>query len=69
MVKIIDEINKAEAAGQTYIAFEYFPPRTPEGVANLYKRCATFATQCEQQTSVTKGSAALLLDGYGDIQD
>ena len=47
MPKIIDMVREAEAAGTTYTALEFFPPRTAEGVANLYKRCTAFAAQCE----------------------
>lgn len=43
MAKVIDLINqrKEEAKGgevEPFFSFEYFPPRTDEGVANLYKR-------------------------------
>ena len=43
--KIIDRVRELEAQGSTYIAFEYFPPRTAEGVATLYKRFKRMATQ------------------------
>mmetsp|Transcript_18619 Transcript_18619/g.45775 ORF Transcript_18619/g.45775 Transcript_18619/m.45775 type:complete len:601 (+) Transcript_18619:143-1945(+) len=36
MVKIIDRIK--EQNGQPFYSFEYFPPKTPAGVANLYER-------------------------------
>lgn len=45
-----------EAAGRTYVAFEFFPPRTPEGVANLYKRGASFAAQAPLYVDVTWGA-------------
>ena len=39
MVKIIEKVKtwKAENPGKPFIAFEYFPPRTEQGVANLYE--------------------------------
>ncbi|PVU99495.1 hypothetical protein BB559_000668 [Furculomyces boomerangus] len=37
-MKIIDKINKAEQEGRPYWSFEYFPPKTPQGVLNLYER-------------------------------
>lgn len=50
MPKIIDLV-RARAAGdeskdgepKPFIAFEYYPPRTEEGVANLYKRLGRMA--------------------------
>jgi len=41
--KITDLI--AAKGDAPWVAFEYFPPRTPEGVANLYKRFTRMATQ------------------------
>jgi hypothetical protein len=40
-------IAEAEAAGKPYYAIEFFPPRTPEGLANLYARCSRFKAQGE----------------------
>ena len=31
---IIDEISEKIAAGETFYSFEYFPPKTDEGVKN-----------------------------------
>jgi hypothetical protein len=39
-MKITEAI--AATAGAPYVAFEYFPPRTAEGVANLHKRAWWF---------------------------
>jgi len=37
--KIIDKIHRREAEGSTpFYSFEYFPPRTEDGVKNLYER-------------------------------
>lgn len=38
MVKIIDKINEKLNAGETFFSFEYFPPKTEEGVKNLHER-------------------------------
>ncbi len=40
-----EAIAAAEASKKPYVAFEFFPPRTPEGLENLYKRCVNFAAQ------------------------
>jgi methylenetetrahydrofolate reductase (NADPH) len=37
-MKIIDKINKNIEQQQMCFSFEYFPPKTPEGVSNLYER-------------------------------
>ncbi|KAI9308174.1 methylenetetrahydrofolate reductase [Cunninghamella echinulata] len=37
-MKVIDKIKKAEEEGRVYWSFEYFPPKTPQGIKNLYDR-------------------------------
>lgn len=37
-MKIIDKINANLKDGKTFFSFEYFPPRTEEGVENLFER-------------------------------
>ncbi|KAI8370463.1 methylenetetrahydrofolate reductase-domain-containing protein [Radiomyces spectabilis] len=37
-MKVIDKIKKAEAENRFFWSFEYFPPKTPQGVQNLYDR-------------------------------
>jgi hypothetical protein len=37
-VKISEKIAAYEANPEPFFSFEYFPPRTDDGVANLYKR-------------------------------
>lgn len=43
--KLVDLITAAESSGRPYYAIEFFPPRTPEGLANLYSRWARFREQ------------------------
>ena len=46
MVKLTEKIHAAEAAGEgPWVAFEFFPPRTADGVSNLYKRFDRMAKQ------------------------
>lgn len=37
-MKIVDKINQAISDGRTFFSFEFFPPRTEEGVENLFER-------------------------------
>lgn len=37
-MKIGQKLKQYEEAGSTYFSFEFFPPKTPAGVANLYDR-------------------------------
>jgi methylenetetrahydrofolate reductase (NADPH) len=44
MTKIIDLINEKAAAEQVFYSFEFFPPKTSEGVQNLFERQAYMKT-------------------------
>lgn len=37
-MRITDKLQKAEREGRTYWSFEYFPPRTAQGLSNLFDR-------------------------------
>jgi methylenetetrahydrofolate reductase (NADPH) len=37
-MKIIDKINAKIEAGEKFFSFEYFPPKTEDGVKNLHER-------------------------------
>jgi len=37
-MKVIDKINRMMEANETCFSFEYFPPKTTDGVQNLYER-------------------------------
>ena len=37
-MKITEKLIKAEKDGRTYWAFEFLPPRTAQGLQNLYDR-------------------------------
>lgn len=41
--KITTKIAKAQAEGRIWWSFEYFPPRTPQGLTNLYDRIERMA--------------------------
>ena len=44
MTKIIDLINEKAADEQVFYSFEFFPPKTSEGVQNLFERQAYMKT-------------------------
>ena len=48
-VKIIDLIKAKEANDETYVAFEYYPPRSEDGVKNLLNRFRVMAVRCRRQ--------------------
>mmetsp|Transcript_31306 Transcript_31306/g.43397 ORF Transcript_31306/g.43397 Transcript_31306/m.43397 type:complete len:383 (-) Transcript_31306:136-1284(-) len=43
--KIVDKINACKKTGKPFVSFEYFPPRTDDGVKNLYERLGRMAKQ------------------------
>ena len=45
MPKISEILAVEEQKERPWVAFEYFPPRTADGVANLYKRFKRMASQ------------------------
>jgi len=56
MVKLVDSIREAEGKEGTYIAFEFYPPRTAEGVSNLTKRFARMLQQKPLYADITWGA-------------
>lgn len=69
---IIDKIAAKTAAEETFFSFEYFPPKTEGGVANLYDRVARMARVEPLFVDVTWGAggttSALTLDLSGNLQ-
>ena len=65
--KISDAIRAEEAAGRVYTAFEFFPPRTADGLTNLYKRCDAFKAQRPLYVDVTWGAGGSTSDLTMDI--
>lgn len=49
MPKIITELRRREAAGEKFVSFEFFPPKTEDGVAPLLERMKRFKLQGAQQ--------------------
>lgn len=56
-VKIIDLINEKQDSGESFVAFEYYPPRTEDGVKNLKTRFTKMETQSKLLVFNTKSRA------------
>ena len=51
-------ISEREAAGAVpYFSFEYFPPRTEDGVKNLYERLDRMAKQGKRELNERPGAS------------
>lgn len=59
---IIDKINACIDEKKPFIAFEYFPPRTADGVTNLYARVERMAKQQPLYGDVTWGAGGTTSD-------
>lgn len=62
MGKIIDRINEKIAAGETFYSFEYFPPKTDEGVHNLHERQLRMAKLGPTFCDITWGAGGSTAD-------
>jgi methylenetetrahydrofolate reductase (NADPH) len=67
-----DKIRQREAEGKKFFSFEYFPPKTPTGVANLYERAERMAAAeplfCDVTWGAGGGTSDITLDLSGNIQ-
>lgn len=67
MVKIIDKLNDKIAAGEPFFSFEYFPPKTDEGVANLRDRQHRMAALGPTFCDITWGAGGSTADVTLDV--
>ncbi|RCH80484.1 hypothetical protein CU098_002933, partial [Rhizopus stolonifer] len=61
-MKVIDKINKAEEEGRPFWSFEYFPPKTSQGVQNLYDRMERMQRYGPEFIDVTWGAGGTSAD-------
>ncbi|KAI5061339.1 hypothetical protein GOP47_0024249 [Adiantum capillus-veneris] len=66
-MKVIQKINNALAQNQVTFSFEYFPPRTEEGVENLYERMDRMAGLQPLFCDITWGAGGSTADLTLDI--
>ncbi|KAI7861583.1 methylenetetrahydrofolate reductase-domain-containing protein [Spinellus fusiger] len=71
-MKVIDKIHKAEEENRHYWSFEYFPPKTAQGVQNLYDRMERMQRMGPEFIDITWGaggsSAELTLEMVATAQ-
>ena len=61
-MKISEKLAQAEATQTPYIAFEFYPPRTADGVANLTKRFGRMQQQNPLYADITWGAGGSTSD-------
>jgi methylenetetrahydrofolate reductase (NADPH) len=61
-MKIIDKINRMVEAKETCFSFEYFPPKTADGVQNLYERLQRMTLMDPVWIDVTWGAGGSTSD-------
>lgn len=65
--RITSKIAQAEREGRTWWSFEYFPPRTPQGLANLYDRCQRMSELGPAFVDITMHAGGRTLDLTNDL--
>eukprot|EP00899_Mesostigma_viride_P015008 jgi/Mesvir1/23508/Mv22350-RA.1 len=66
-MKIIDKINESIAAEKTFFSFEFFPPKTDEGLAHLWERMERMAAYEPTFCDITWGAGGSTHDLTLDI--
>lgn len=49
-MKVSEKIRRAESEGRPFWSFEYFPPKTENGLVNLYDRIVCYSLQITSNT-------------------
>jgi len=61
-MKVIEKIQQAAADGRTAFSFEYFPPKTEEGVENLFERMDRMVAHGPSFCDITWGAGGSTAD-------
>lgn len=69
MGKIIDVMNKYMEEGKPFFSFEFFPPKTPDGVDNLFERMDRMVSYGPTFCDITWGAGGSTADLTLDIAD
>lgn len=67
MVRIVEKVKDAIAKGQTVFSFEFFPPRTEEGVEHLFERMERMVAFGPVFCDITWGAGGSTADVTLDI--
>lgn len=67
--KIIDLINERSAAGEVFYSFEFFPPKTADGVSNLQERQKYMSSLGPLFCDITWGAGGSTADLTLDIAE
>uniref|UniRef100_A0A7C8ZCD1 Methylenetetrahydrofolate reductase n=1 Tax=Opuntia streptacantha TaxID=393608 RepID=A0A7C8ZCD1_OPUST len=66
-MKVIDKIKAAEAENKTLFSFEFFPPKTDDGVENLFERMERMVAHGPSFCDITWGAGGSTADLTLDI--
>lgn len=66
-MKIVDKINERIERDEKFFSFEFFPPRTEEGVANLWERMDRMVSHQPMFCDITWGAGGTTADVTLDI--
>eukprot|EP00983_Pelagomonas_calceolata_P019240 605370-Pelagomonas_calceolata.AAC.2 len=66
-MKVIDKINQKVAAGQHFFSFEFFPPKTEEGVDALWERMERMVAHGPIFCDITWGAGGSTANATLDI--
>lgn len=61
-MKVIEKIQEAAADGRTVFSFEYFPPKTEEGLDNLFERMDRMVAHGPNFCDITWGAGGSTAD-------
>ncbi|XP_057526065.1 methylenetetrahydrofolate reductase (NADH) 2-like [Amaranthus tricolor] len=66
-MKVIDKIKAAESENKTLFSFEFFPPKTEDGVENLFERMERMVAHSPSFCDITWGAGGSTADLTLDI--
>lgn len=69
MGKIVDVMNEYMKEGKPFFSFEYFPPKTPDGVDNLFERMDRMVSYGPTFCDITWGAGGSTAELTLDIAD
>ncbi|KAJ2773779.1 methylenetetrahydrofolate reductase (NAD(P)H) met13, partial [Coemansia linderi] len=68
-MRIVDKLKQAEESGTPYFSFEYFPPKTEQGLVNLYDRIERMGRTGPAFVAVTWGASGATAQRTLELSD